>query len=304
MRCSSIRLSRLTNNIKPWRKRLISTLFLCILLSQIVHFLSHRHAVGHQTQNRHKSTNITTVFSPTSSRHTLHNTTTIPTASTLLDHGINSSSTLILIICRAGCGTKLIHTLKQTLSSYTNARVEVILAVPTSTINLDDPPIPIIGTGGIGRRRLVYSSEVSMFGAHLSAWRLVFHGNVKRALVIECDDDTVWIEGLVREVFTKRDVVWDVLVYGRSYGLTWVGVDRLLSVATAYTMSVHEFVDVIGRSGRAHVRVMRKGDVQRRSCGEMEVGEVRGSDEFPFHAPLHWIYGKGKDRARRNEMMR
>lgn len=142
--------------------------------------------------------------------------------------------------------------------------------------------------------RMVYSSEVAMFVSHLSAWRSIFHGGVTWGLVVECEDG-MEVDQMVLDLFRKKDDECDVMLHAkRSYRVSWKGADKLLSAATAYTMPLEKFLDVVRKSGRVDVCRMRKRakKIMKMSCDEDEGDEMRESERFPFYGPgpLYWTY--------------
>ncbi|KAI0560979.1 hypothetical protein FGB62_95g042 [Gracilaria domingensis] len=195
-----------------------------------------------------------------------------------------------------------------------------------SSLDLYDPPIPIIGTDHNNARK-IYASDVAMFQAHINIWRDLFHGDSSWTLVFNCRVTN--IERMIMQLagtkiwdkmtseFGGHDFKWDMLMLTsaqssesasnapedmvqnaaqiqphdiHAYALGKRGSEILLSHTRAFTLPLHEFLDIL----LERARELRVGRMATTSVYLSQTCEKRtrfvASSSLPFYPPLHWTY--------------
>lgn len=179
--------------------------------------------------------------------------------------------------------------------------VKEVDCVEGGEIDFGKPPISVVGTDWEHRRE-VSKGAVARFVNHLRAWREVFHGGFKIGIIVECGSEVLFGRGDMEGI----EMGWEVVLLGNGdrgrevvkvvggsgrgdlggYVIARKAVERLLSGATAFIVPLHEFVGYVFEEGG--VSVWKVGGEQRGGLRcEGAKREVRTSDKFPFHAPLH-----------------
>lgn len=153
------------------------------------------------------------------------------------------------------------------------------------------PPISVIGMDREHQRE-VSKEEVAQFANHLRTWREVFHGGYEVGVIVECGSGSAVLfeKGNMEGI----EIRWGVILLGR-YVVTRKVAERLLSGATACVVPLNEFVECITDEGGVSMWRLEegRGEVGCRRGKE----EVRASDKFPSHAPLHRWHERKKRAA-------
>ncbi|CAN8062467.1 unnamed protein product [Agarophyton chilense] len=232
-------------------------------------------------------------------------------------------------VCPQSCAATKSTPLHVSKSTRELANIDKVLdadVLDDSSLDLFDPPIPIIGTDKEHARN-IYASDVAIFQAHVNIWRDLFHGNSNWTFVVNCRVTSV--EQILRQLLENKlwdqmtsapnsdGFAWEMLAFAvaqpqeagsnvqletvhiaqqihiddiHAYALSKRGSEILLSHTRAFTLPLHEFLSAV----LAQVTAPRVGRTHTTSITLSKQCEKRtrfvASDLLPFYPPLHWTY--------------